>query len=599
MNTLGFFQAIYGEELEEGERLVVAGFKPNVKGPPERITRALKLENATYAAERDAETHDVYFGLALRRGGLEGRALGKREDLVSAPGIAIDIDISHKPVAGQNFFPTMAAVETFLFEDIPHRPAMLLGTGGGAVAFFLFHERERMGTAEEILAFDRINYGWHKKLHELSPYALDSTDTLQRIWRPLGTRNHKKEYGEVAIPVTLLHWEDRDRVDPAMLEDWAKERPAQVTVGDLIEGACKLRATAKPPLWVALGILNDRDLDAQKVWVRKTGMKHAQGEDGASEYDLALLNIVARLAVKEGRQDEAAQAWIDTSIYYRSKYGSKARDERYYARTWNKFCGEFDLDPIGEEVVPLDAVEAWAAFAEVVGIPELKRIYRSGEDEVGGMTYIAEVQSGNRYAIGDSKKTLQPAQWEQVQFELSTYTGALVKKDELRAAFSMVQPFIETDNSKYDARIARLAWDTTQYLETESESVPAGDDEARGRAIEQHRPFIEGDTAWISVRRFQDYMRKNHGRYTGQTANDLERDMEKIGWARLKNPKIGKVNGIVESKRYWFCKLEKLGLPYEGGENGNGPQEPQDDQADRGDLPGLFGPEDPMARRPS
>ena len=162
------------------------------------------LDAAAAFAQRAAAESNVYFGLGVRRGPPLGEnQRGCAGDVSAIPGLWLEVDVAGGTHEGspKAYFPTRAAVLEFLHQGIPHPPSLVIDSGGGLHAYWLF--REPLVVEERIdfeLAAGLVR-GWQAFVRGLTSHEIDSTHDLARVLRVPGTWNRKNG---AAAPVTVV-----------------------------------------------------------------------------------------------------------------------------------------------------------------------------------------------------------------------------------------------------------------------------------------------------------------------------------------------------------------------------------------------------------
>jgi hypothetical protein len=278
---------------------------------------------AEYAASRPG--CDLYAG-----GGLSGEDLGphrrvRADEVLGVVGLWADIDVAgpHHQSA-KRYPPTRTAALTVL-ERVPLRPTLIVDSGHGLQAWWLFQEpyffeggEERMETAAVARAWDQTiaaharHFGWD----------VDPVGDLARVLRVAGTYNHK---GDAAVPVTLLDAEGPRYAGPSDFEPFLLS-----PVGE--DGS---RTSAAVPHNGELVLAPDADPPGQKFrkLLRKSPKFCASWErtrddlrDGsASGYDMSLAWIAAA-------QDWSDQEIVDLLIAWRREHGEQPKLRGDYFR---------------------------------------------------------------------------------------------------------------------------------------------------------------------------------------------------------------------------------------------------------------------------
>lgn len=230
VSALTFLEALFPGDDLPGE-LVLWGAP---KSKASRWLSPVRLEDAARAAEAWAKTENVYFGLALqdrarafeakrREGGnpTPENTRGGNESAVAIGGLWAEIDTTDGDHKATNL-PTME--EAFdLLEGLPLAPSILVLSGGGIHAYWLFRELVAIETEEIRGEASRLVRGWQEFIRErmkAKGWKLDETHELARVFRVPGTLNHK--YAPPR-PVTVDLFEPDRRFNPGDFEPYIPE----------------------------------------------------------------------------------------------------------------------------------------------------------------------------------------------------------------------------------------------------------------------------------------------------------------------------------------------------------------------------------------
>ena len=179
-----------------------------------------ELDAAVKTIKATAPKGDLYLSVGTHISPQSTR--GGESTLLSIPGLWADLDIGefgHKPAASG--FPNPASEEAALsiVETLPE-PSMLLNSGGGLQAFWLFDEPWVFDNGDERIAAKRTVREWANYLVQKGrekSYHVDRVDDLARILRAPGSINHK---GGQSRPVAI-RWTDKP----------THQRPSLVALG--------------------------------------------------------------------------------------------------------------------------------------------------------------------------------------------------------------------------------------------------------------------------------------------------------------------------------------------------------------------------------
>ena len=247
---------------------------------------------------------------------------GTEQDVVGLFEVQLDIDIA-SPIAHKvsNLPPDIPSAMKIL-EAFPTPPTLIIFTGYGLHAIWLFKEIELLeSTADRIAAKDAVArvQNWARKAASAHGWALDHTHDLSRSLRLPGTKNHKS-----SPPVDCVILSD-DGPRYGGLSDFLDEYPpvdTQFTLSD--EQKKALKALTKEV------IFSDRFVSPQKFQVmldtnrsfRSTWEKERRGMTDYSQsgFDMA----IACICLKTERW--SMQEIASLLMQYRAKYGKPTRE---------------------------------------------------------------------------------------------------------------------------------------------------------------------------------------------------------------------------------------------------------------------------------
>jgi putative DNA primase/helicase len=175
----------------------------------------------TKAANEMAGSMDVYFGVSLqdkktaisRNAGTRGFA----DTALAAPGLWLDLDIQGAAHKSDKLPPNLDQALR-LIEDFPLKPSILVHSGHGLQAWWLFKELWVFDTTEEQKEAQDLVYRFQAtmKAHaEKKGWEIDSTFDLSRVLRLPGTFNRKL----TPEPVKVIQ-ENANRYNPFDFEEY-------------------------------------------------------------------------------------------------------------------------------------------------------------------------------------------------------------------------------------------------------------------------------------------------------------------------------------------------------------------------------------------
>jgi putative DNA primase/helicase len=214
----------------------------------------------------DSVEQDIYFGVGISsQRKPEGRL--SADDVTAIPGLWIDIDIAgveHK----QNNLPARLSEATEFMNSLPFEPTIIVDSGHGLHAYWLFREIWEFDTPEERNQGKGLLKGFQDFIRSRATargWKLDATHDLSRVLRLPGTTNYKTD----PVPVTVISHND-NRFNPSDFEQYAaaiatvekrdkfKRNPSDGPAAEVINN-CKFMQVCRDhahelsePQWVAM-----------------------------------------------------------------------------------------------------------------------------------------------------------------------------------------------------------------------------------------------------------------------------------------------------------------------------------------------------------
>lgn len=556
----GVFYLSTIEEVREGKKQVLSYWFDDLKEATDYIP---KLNGA-----------DIYYGIGLakqRPAGSELQQRGHRctqKNVAAIPALWADVDVD-KEGSKKEYFPTREAARDFL-NNLILKPSMLVWSGGGYHAYWLFNEPAEISSIREREQVAALSKGWQDYLRQLADkngISIDSTHNIDRIFRVVGTTNHK--WG---VDVEVESLEDI-RYNPYDFDDYVKIPASLIAPSasalsvlpqhgqDVILPADKTPAldkvirkdilydfkNAQPPAekFSALREIEPR-FDAS--WNRSRRLK----DKSASGYDLSL----ASLAAHAGWTD---QEIVNLIIAHRRKFNDMGklmrRDEFFFHPSYGVITvaaasvaereALLEMQDIEEEIVRENVVKlaeqaasadpaasddekvklaARAASAyeqsqrdrqkrldrvtKYTGLP-IKRIIKYGLRKNG--RYVVEMENGVRESMGEIEEFRNMESWVNLSCIYGTKIMMPVKKSMwLKTPFAIINSLVEAiDMEEMNDESITLQWARSfaefapSYKFLESQDV------------EDTGSFIHKGLVWIQVAALlRDVSMKGGGRYT-------------------------------------------------------------------------------------
>lgn len=354
------------------------------------------LTTITTMAAKD----NVYVGCALRRADLGPTLRGEKADCTAIPGLWLDLDYGseHK----KPNLPETEADAQVLLADMGLAPSVVVQSGRGLQAWWLFKEPWKFDSDEERDEAERLTKGWGSTLRAKAKargWDADQVGDLPRVMRIPGTWNRKG----VPKRVSLLSLDADRRYNPSEFEAYLLAETPKEDAGPKLTWMFELSPLAEPPAEKFMRLC-EVDSKFRLSW------EHARTDlqdQSASSYDLSL----ATRAMAAGW---SAQELVNLIIAHRRKYmdnPDKAQRRDYLDATLNKAAARKDAEArqkliegirAGEplpENVKQDPAEILALLSSLLGVT-ISRFVRYRAEE---LTYQLELNDRliNNVAIED------------------------------------------------------------------------------------------------------------------------------------------------------------------------------------------------------
>lgn len=180
------------------------------------------LDAAAQQATLRAQTSCVWFGVATRHRRLPtGR--GGATDCHQIPGLWLDIDVAGPRHADSTHLPPTIDDAWTLLARFEHPPSIVVDSGGGLQAWWLFNEPHTLGADDPLL--DRWHTTWTRLGAELG-WHVDNVFDPARIMRLPGTLNRKPGVDPAAVTIAAANNAAYDVTDLAEILDDPTPPPA-------------------------------------------------------------------------------------------------------------------------------------------------------------------------------------------------------------------------------------------------------------------------------------------------------------------------------------------------------------------------------------
>ena len=325
---------------------------------PDKKSRWYRTFGAVDADLRQYRDRDVYFGAGLAPANgvrLTSRTRVKEQDVAGIAGLWADVDVAHPVHAKAANLPPDRERAIDVLDRLPIEATILVDTGHGIHAWWLFPEPWLFAGPQEFDLARRAVQWWQATLKELfsnQGWTIDSTHDLSRLMRPPGTWNNKDPNGRRPVEVirntgnryfkeTFIDLVPDDfeatPLGPRKTKRRKKEQEQPASNGLVLD------PNADPPL-LKLDVLLDHDPRFRSTW-RHT--RRDLGDQSPSGYDLSL----AHTAVRAGWSDQEV---VNLLIAFRRKHRLtlKIRSD-YFETTLRKAKTSFERERVVQSAVDL------------------------------------------------------------------------------------------------------------------------------------------------------------------------------------------------------------------------------------------------------
>lgn len=302
---------------------------------------------AEEAAKLSADGMDCYIGASVARspGGHATRI--KSEESAGLMGLWADIDIADPDVHKKWNLPPDETSAMDVLTRAGVAPTLVVHSGHGLQAWWLFHEFWEFDTDTERLTAAGLAQRWNTTLRVRAAetgWTIDSTFDLARVMRVPGTLNRK---GTPVVPVQLLR-ADGPRWNPSDFDTFLVDdkfllskgiSPAQSYVPDKLE----LTEAAEPPFEKFTVLMQNDDGSFERTWKRA---RKDFTDQSASSYDLSIATQCAQMGFSDQEIANTIFAWRRMH----KEDTQKALRQDYMARTISKARTVADRDRLSDEV---------------------------------------------------------------------------------------------------------------------------------------------------------------------------------------------------------------------------------------------------------
>lgn len=189
MTALEFLSLLFGHES-------LAGLYLTIWDRQTHRTSAFtlpELAGAAANAEARAESQDVYFGVCPYTA-VDPGSRGKADQAGALVGTWLDVDVKHPEAHKAENIPETTEQAFDLIYEMPKPPTLVVSSGYGLQAWWLFREPLLIRTLEDRIDAGQVATGWVATANRRAAkhgWKLDPVGDLARVLRVPGTWNRK------------------------------------------------------------------------------------------------------------------------------------------------------------------------------------------------------------------------------------------------------------------------------------------------------------------------------------------------------------------------------------------------------------------------
>ena len=479
MDNAAFFTHFFAGKRPETQILIWT--------PRDKLSRWYAEADAAYHTCHDNDNFQhIYFGVTTRR-----RALGSHRrnetggaDIVEMFGLWVDLDvITEGHHQKKNIPPTMGAAMELL-QGLSREPSIIVSTGGGIQAYWLFDEP--LPVTPQALS---LEYGWQEEIRraaqEAGGWEVDATHDAARILRVPGTWNVKTDPPKA---VTIIAPDDDDpvRYSPMNFAQFSMPLPATATAPD---EKITIAGVPAEPSFNKFQVLIESEPKFRASWERK---RKDMKDTSPSGYDLSLATFAAQY---EWTADEI-YALLDPA---RRKNGEPVKHEDYYRRTIKaaqtgvqRQQAAIILEDAEEEgAVKVDDVRT--ALSTVLGVNIGRVIMYTCEPRA----YRVEID-GVSVALGDVNGILSQ---RRMAATIADATGRVIPETKRKLWDTIAAQFLALREEEDLGEEATDRGSILSFLREYLEKQPPDTDFIL--AAMARKPYRKDDATWIFLRSFE------------------------------------------------------------------------------------------------
>ncbi len=511
---------------------------------------------------------ETYIGAGLRGERPSGSKRGGSKEVTGVAGLWIEIDIKGPGHNEKDYPPNEEAAHSIL-DSTGLKPTIIVNSGHGLQAWWLFNECWYFDDDAERDAFQRLESQWQKTLSahadNLGGWVIDTTSDLARVLRVPGTVNHKVT--EIPVQVQLIGEEGPryETWDPFEERLIAEKKPTAVSVGGNRGGPITLDENANPVIEM-LEALKTASRKFRLSWGRKrTDFK----DQSASAYCMSMACIAAEAGWSDQEITDLLISWrrkeneplklrVDWYCNYNVEYSTIPKARKIVEKS---IAIEDLTTEENQKDSPEEFKEAISRFFE----SECEALIQHGEED---SSWSLEMKDGRNIALGSSKDIWSIDHCRGRLSEKEVELPDDLKKNQWTKIVKKMQKHIRRlENPEVgDRKIIVREW-VDDYLQSTPAVYSNASEEGWQPAVSHRCPFVrhdQGDDGFVYLHasHFREWLDRHHKEKIQIT---VLHDMLRLYSFERKNVTVGPL-----TKSYWryslstFSFIDSMGVRAEG-----------------------------------
>ena len=237
---------------------------------PDEMTKwYAKFDGVDDYASKNTEK-DLYTGVGLTAPGarISPKERVRSNNVYGIAGLWADLDIADPVHKATNLPPTLTAAQELL-EQALFAPTLLVNSGHGLQAWWLFQKPWVFQTPEERLQAQALTQWWHQEISRPfreQGWSVDAVHDLARAMRLPGTINNRgKEPVQAQVMESRGPRHDRQEFLEQVPEDFKARTPAKTTAPNQGAGRLVMNPDGPPPI-EKIEVMTENDLKFRRSW---------------------------------------------------------------------------------------------------------------------------------------------------------------------------------------------------------------------------------------------------------------------------------------------------------------------------------------------